>query len=71
MTRRGPFKDYVLKTSPTADDVAAVLDPLGKLLRQEMRRRGVWRQGSSNWGYAGRSWQEEETFNDLLSDCFA
>ena len=71
MTRRGPFDDYVLKDSPTADDVAAVLDPLRRLLRREMRRRGVWGQGPSNWGYAGRSWWEEETFNDLLSDCFA
>ena len=71
MTRRGPFDDYVLKDSPTADDVAAVLDPLRRLLRREMRRRGVWGQGPSNWGYAGRSWGEEETFNDLLSDCFA
>jgi hypothetical protein len=71
MTRRGPFEDYVLKDAPTADDVAAVLDPLGKLLRREMRRRGVWDQGPSNWDYAGRSWREEETFNELLSDCFA
>src|SRR6266498_1324286 len=71
MTRRGPFDDYVLKDSPTADDVAAVLGPLRKLLCQEMNRRGVWGQGPSNWGYAGRSWREEETFNDLLSDCFA
>ena len=65
------FKNYVLKNAPTSDDVAAVLDPLGKLLRQEMRRRGVWRQRPSNWGYAGRSWREEETFNDLLFHCFA
>src|SRR5271166_991640 len=65
------FKNYVLKNAPTSDDVAAVLDPLGKLLREEMRRRGVWRQGSSNWVYGGRPWREEETFNDLLSDCFA
>lgn len=65
------FKNYVLKNAPTSDDVAAVLDPLGKLLRQEMRRRGVWRQRPSNWGYAGRSWREKETFNDLLFHCFA
>jgi hypothetical protein len=71
MTRRGPFEDYVLKDAPTADDVAAVLDPLRRLLRREMRRRDVWVQGPSHWGYAGRSWREEEVFNDLLSDCFA
>jgi hypothetical protein len=71
MTRRGPFDDYILKDSPTADDVAAVLDPLRRLLRQEMRRLGVWCQGPSNWDYAGRSWRDEETFNNLLSDCFA
>lgn len=71
MTRRGPFEDFVLKDSPTDDDVAAVLDPLGRILRREMCRRGVWRQGPSNWGYAGRSWREEETFNDLLFHCFA
>ena len=65
------FKNYVLKNAPTSDDVAAVLDPLGKLLRQEMRRRGVRRQRPSNWGYAGRSWREKETFNDLLFHCFA
>ena len=65
------FKNYVLKNAPTSDDVTAVLDPLGKLLREEMRRRGVWRQGSSNWVYGGRPWREEETFNALLSDCFA
>jgi len=71
MTRRGPFEDFVLKDAPTDDDVAAVLDPLGRILRREMCRRGVWRQGPSNWGYAGRSWREEETFNDLLFHCFA
>lgn len=71
MTRGRPFKDYVLKDSPTADDVVAVLDPLGRLLRQEMCRRGICRQRPSNWGYAGHSWREVETFNDLLSDCFA
>jgi hypothetical protein len=35
-----------------------------------MHQRGVWRRGPSTWGYAGHSWREEETFNDLLHDCF-
>lgn len=65
------FKNYVLKNAPTSDDVAAVLGPLGRILRKEMRRRGVWDRGPSNWGYAGRSWREKKTFDDLLCDCFA
>ena len=71
MTRREPFKDYVLKDSPTKGDVDAVLDHLGKFLRREMHPRGVWDRGPSNWGYAGHSWREKDTFNDLLCDCFA
>src|SRR5438876_5335957 len=71
MARQGLFAEYVLKDSPTRDDVVAALDALGRFLRQVMRRRGVWELPPSAWDYAGRSWQEEETFNDLLFDCFA
>jgi hypothetical protein len=51
--------------------VAAVADALRGVLRGQMRRRGVWQLRPAEWGYAGRSWREEETLNDLLHDCFA
>jgi len=65
------FARYVLNEAPTPNDVAAVLDALAPLLRRQMRHRGVWDLPPTAWGYAGRSWRDEETFNDLLSHCFA
>jgi hypothetical protein len=71
MAQQDVFADYVLKNMPTSSDVSVVLAALGRLLRHSMRYRGVWGLAPSVWGYAGKSWREDETFNDLLFDCFA
>jgi hypothetical protein len=71
MARQGVFAEYVLKDTPTDSDVASVLDTLAQILRQQMRRRGVWNLPPSRWEYAGKAWRDKETFNDLLFDCFA
>ena len=65
------FSAYVLIDSPTADDVEAILPRLAGFLRDGMRHRRVSSVEPRDWGYAGRSWNEKATFNDLLNDCFA
>ena len=70
MERKRLFADYVLKESPTTEDVVAALDALRAALRGQMHRRGVLAQRPSAWGYSGSSWRDEDTFNDLLYHCF-
>lgn len=64
------FADYILNDKPGSKQVAAVLDALCPILRSEMRYRGVWLAPPAAWGYAGKSWQDDETLFDLLHDCF-
>jgi hypothetical protein len=64
------FAAYVATESPTDDDVESAAEALRPLLRQEMRKRGVLERSPGAWGYAGESWHDAETLNDLLHDCF-
>src|SRR5262245_8066090 len=64
------FAEYVLNDAPAPDEVGALLDALRRLLREEMRPQIAGNLAPSAWVYAGRSWSEEETFNDLLNDCY-
>jgi hypothetical protein len=64
------FAAYVTKELPTDNDVESVLDALRPILRLRMRLRGVLGRSPGTWGYAGETWRDPETLNDLLHDCF-
>ena len=68
------FTEYVrvaLDGEPSASRLDDVFTKLGDALKHEMLRRGLWTAPPSYLGiFGGQSWQQAETFEELLTDCY-
>lgn len=76
------FTDYVRASDPGDRDVLPVLDALRKVLRTEIKRRGLWETSPSYLGvYGAEKWQSGTVavlgaglgggpLDELLADCF-
>ena len=78
MSHPAVFTEYVKNlataaTEPPAYPPEELLKRLGKILRAQMRRRGLWREPPRFLGkvYAEHdAWSDPGAFEDLLLDCF-
>ncbi len=64
------FTEHVRRFGSASDPAGLVLDELGRLLRQRMRRRNLLTAPPSYLGCGGPAW-DDETFDELLVDCYS
>ena len=64
------FSDFLRDFDDDSESHGQVIDAIRRILTSVLRRRGIYQSGPSLLGYAGNSWDDEESILDLAHDCF-
>ncbi len=64
------FSDFLRDFDDDSEGHGQVVDAIRRILVSVLRRRGIYHSGPSLLGYAGNTWDEEESILDLAHDCF-
>lgn len=64
------FSDFLRDFDDDSEGHGQVIAAIRRILVSVLRRRGIFHAGPSLLGYAGNSWDDEESILDLAHDCF-